>query len=70
VQSGVQAHTPWALHTSGRVQVPHTPPQPSGPQFLPVQSGVQIGWQRPLALQNSFAPQVPHETPHRGSGPH
>jgi hypothetical protein len=39
-QFGVQ-HVPLASHTAGEVHVPQLPPQPSSPQSLPVQFGVQ-----------------------------
>jgi hypothetical protein len=34
-------HTPLPLHACPLGQVPQLPPQPSGPQFLPLQFGVQ-----------------------------
>jgi len=41
--SGMQAtHIPVVVSQSDMAQVPQLPPQPSSPQFLPVQSGVQV----------------------------
>jgi hypothetical protein len=63
-------HAPLAL----QVLVPvhpgaHVPPQPSGPQVLPVQFGVQTGGpQVPAALHTSVPVQVP-QTPPQPSGP-
>jgi hypothetical protein len=37
----VLTHWPLALHVEPDAQVPHDPPQPSSPQLLPVQLGVQ-----------------------------
>ena len=40
---------PSALQLSSDVQLPHEPPQPSLPHFLPVHIGVQHDWYAPLA---------------------
>jgi hypothetical protein len=48
-------------------QVPHEPPQPSGPHILPLQSGTHT--HAPAEPQLLGAAQVPHEPPHP-SGPH
>jgi hypothetical protein len=45
-QLGVQ-HWPVDLHVAPAAQAPHVPPQPFGPQVLPVQLGVQIFTQAP-----------------------
>ena len=64
MQSCVNAQLESAPH------VPHEPPQPSSPQFLPLQSGVHAAVHRPSAAQNgALTPQVPHEPP-QPSSPH
>jgi hypothetical protein len=44
------------------VQVPQTPPQPSGPHVLPLQSGTQT--QFPVASQDMPGEQDPQLPPH------
>jgi hypothetical protein len=46
----------------GELHVPHVPPQPSGPHFLPTQLGTH--WQMFTALQIEPGLQVPHVPPH------
>ena len=66
--SGIQpTHMPVVVSQSDMAQVPQLPPQPSSPQFLPAQSGVQT--HRPVASHVSGAVQVPHEPP-QPSPPH
>jgi len=68
-------HVPAALHVCPEAQVPQVPPQPSGPQVLPVHCGVQtppprrvplgvplpVGPSQPAAALQSALVQVPLE---------
>ena len=58
-------HVPVALHVDPLGQVPHEPPQPSGPHCLPE----QLGAQHCLPVHTSPAAQVPQEPP-QPSSPH
>jgi hypothetical protein len=56
-------HVPAALQVWPVAQVPQVPPQPSLPQFLPVQLGVQVVVHVPAALQVWPVAQVPQVPP-------
>ncbi len=53
------------LHTVPAAHVPHVPPQPSGPQLLAMQLGVQLALHCPLT--QACPGQVPHEPPQPSS---
>ncbi len=60
--SATQSHLPFGLQIPPFAQSPHFPPQPSLPQTLPVQSGVQP-LQAPEAQVELFALQSTHGAP-------
>lgn len=61
-------HWPPALHCPGLAQLPQLPVQPSEPQFLPAQLGVQT--HAPLLLHDQALPRTEHELPeHRHAVP-
>lgn len=63
------AHWPAAVQLCPAAQLPHAPPQPSVPQTLPIQIGVQVETHVPTALQVLPAVQAPQEPP-QASLPH
>jgi hypothetical protein len=62
-------HSPAALQERPAAQVPHTPPQPSAPQALPMQSGAHAASHTPAGPQEYPAAHVPQAPPHPSS-PH
>ena len=65
----VVTHWPLVLHEEPEPQVPQVPLQPSLPQVLPVQLGVQLDTHCPLALQLVPLAQLP-QVPEQPSLPH